>query len=271
MTLMPPLLYDLFYSPGGTGPADPRSAMILLWVMIGVGVIVTGFFLVMRLAGRFRTTPQRAFGETAVLAALVSVLVLVLAGRLPNIWLLYVAPLPIAAAGHAAWGRIRRGGRGRSRSRIRTAWLDMVLEHDAGLFDGEVLKGAYRGRRLSGMGLDELRLLQVELVSDLESLNILGAYLDFAHAGARTGNSADGQHDNTYRANGEQRREGRSHADGGMSEDEAWSLLGLARGASRDDIKTTYRRLMKQVHPDHGGTDYLAHKITQAKDMLLGL
>lgn len=55
-----------------------------------------------------------------------------------------------------------------------------------------------------------------------------------------------------------------------MSEDEAWSLLGLSKGASADDTKLSYRRLMKQVHPDHGGTDYLAHKVTEAKNLLLG-
>lgn len=267
---MPPILYDFFYLPGGDGPADPRSAMVLLWIMIGIGVIFTGFFLVMRLAGRFRTTPQRALGETALLAALVSVVILVLAGRLPYIWLLYTAPLPVTLIGYAIWSRIRHGGR-RGRSNVRTAWLAMVLDHETGLFDGEVLKGVYRGHVLSELSLEELRLLQVELLADPESVHILNAYLDYAHAGAWNSDSAEDRKDNTYRGNGERRHETRSHADGGMNEDEAWSLLGLARGASRDEIKTSYRRLMKQVHPDHGGTDYLAHKITQAKNLLLGL
>ena len=267
---MPPILYDFFYLPGGSGPADSRSAMILLWIMIGTGVIFTGFFLVMRLAGRFRTTPQRALGETALLTASVAVLILVLAGRLTHIWLLYTAPLPITLAGYAIWARIRRGGR-QGRSKVLTAWLAMVLDHEAGLFDGEVLKGAYRGHLLSELSMEQLRLLQVELVADPESVHILNAYLDYAHTGARNRDSAEDRKDNTYRANGERRRETRSGADGGMNEDEAWSLLGLARGASRNEIKTSYRRLMKQVHPDHGGTDYLAHKITQAKDLLLGL
>jgi curved DNA-binding protein CbpA len=55
-----------------------------------------------------------------------------------------------------------------------------------------------------------------------------------------------------------------------MTRAEALRVLGLKDGASADDIKVAHRRLMAQVHPDHGGTDYLAQQINQAKDVLLG-
>ena len=265
---MPPILYDYLYWPMAGAQADARSVEALLWIMFGIGAIVTGFFLVMRLAGRFRVPAPRALAETALIAAFLSVVILVLGGQLTAIWLIYVAPLPVAIAGYALWDS---RGRKRSRSQIRTAWLKMVLDHEGGIFDGQVIKGAYRGRALSTMGLDELRLLQVELVADIESVNILNAYLDFAHAGARRNESSDPGDDNTYRANNGGRRESSSRANGGMSEEEAWSLLGLAKGASAEEIKQSYRRLMKQVHPDHGGTAYLAHKMTEAKNLLLDL
>jgi len=54
-----------------------------------------------------------------------------------------------------------------------------------------------------------------------------------------------------------------------MSRDEALKVLGLAPGAGDDDIRAAYRRLMQQNHPDKGGSDYLASKINQAKDVLL--
>ena len=54
-----------------------------------------------------------------------------------------------------------------------------------------------------------------------------------------------------------------------MTADEAYRVLGLAPGASDEDIKAAYRRLMGQMHPDHGGSDYLAAQINQAKDVLL--
>ena len=262
---MPPILYDIFHWPMEGGPTDPRAAIALLWVMFGVAAVFTGFFLAMRLAGRFRTAAPRALGETAAAAAVISVAILAWAGRLPTVWLLYVLPLPVAAVGYALWDRFGRSGGGRRpKSHVRTVFLKMILDHDAGLFDGEVIKGAYRGTVLSAMTLEELRLLQVEVSSDPDSVHILNAYLDHAHTGARREETADAGADGN--AHGSHRR-----ANGAMSEEEAWNLLGLSRGVSKDEIKASHRRLIKQVHPDHGGTDYLAHKINEAKNLLLGL
>jgi hypothetical protein len=55
-----------------------------------------------------------------------------------------------------------------------------------------------------------------------------------------------------------------------MSTDEALRVLGLKQGATQDDIKAAHRRLLKDYHPDKGGTDYIAAKINEAKDVLLG-
>ena len=239
--------------------------MALLWVLFGVCTVFTGLFLVMRLAGRLRTTAPRALGETTIVAAVLSITILVWAGRLPAIWLLYVLPLPAAVIGYALWGRFGPGnGAKRSDSRIRTPYLKMILDHDAGLLDGEVIKGTYCGMVMSSMTLEELRLLRVEVSPDPDSVNILNAWLDQAHAGARRGESAGAG------ANGNGQQSHRQ-TNGAMNEEEARNLLGLARGASAGEIKASHRRLIKKVHPDHGGTDYVAHKINEAKDLLLGL
>ena len=55
-----------------------------------------------------------------------------------------------------------------------------------------------------------------------------------------------------------------------MSREEALKVLGLGAGASEDDIREAHRRLILQNHPDRGGSDYLASKTNEAKDVLLG-
>lgn len=55
-----------------------------------------------------------------------------------------------------------------------------------------------------------------------------------------------------------------------MTREEAYAVLGLTEGASKDQILAEYRRLMKKVHPDLGGTTYLAARLNEAKDLLVG-
>ena len=69
--------------------------------------------------------------------------------------------------------------------------------------------------------------------------------------------------------NAETQNEPRPAPKSAMAQEEAYRILGLKAGASDEDIKAAYRRLMGQMHPDHGGSDYLAAKINQAKDVLL--
>ena len=57
---------------------------------------------------------------------------------------------------------------------------------------------------------------------------------------------------------------------GAMSRAEAYQVLGLKPGATELDIRDAHRRLMMAAHPDHGGSDWLATRINQARDVLLG-
>lgn len=142
-------------------------------------------------------------------------------------------------------------------STIETVLLRMTLNQASGELYGEVIAGRFAGARLGQLGLDQLRTLLAECAaSDDESARLLESYLDRMHAGWR-----------------EQEREqsdrNAASSGGPMSRDEALQVLGLQPGASREQITKAHRRLMTKLHPDHGGTDYLASKINAARDALL--
>jgi hypothetical protein len=146
-------------------------------------------------------------------------------------------------------------------SAIRTRFLEMRLDHGTGTMDGEVLDGPFAGRRLSDLGLDELlRMLELYGDSDSQSAALLETYLDRERGADWRERGRDGA-----------RPAGQAQSVGGpMTESEALAILGLPAGADPDSIRAAHRRLMQKLHPDRGGSDYLAAKINQAKDLLLG-
>jgi|SRR5579871_1623294 len=158
------------------------------------------------------------------------------------------------------WPNYNLGGRSRSSpgqsTSVRTPWLEMELNHDSGEMRGTVLKGAHAGQRLDQIDRDALVALFREVsVDDAESARLLEAYLD-----------------RTYGADWrpqEQAEPPPERASAGMSRAEALKVLGLEEGASEDDVRAAHRRLILQNHPDRGGTDYIAAKINEAKDILL--
>lgn len=151
------------------------------------------------------------------------------------------------------WGQKSAG----QRSRVATSLLAMELDHDTGRMEGTVLAGPLKGRLLSSLSNDELKALhqQCTALRD-QSRPLLEAWLDRSKAGWREAwNTGPGN--------------GAAAPSGKMSRAEALAVLGLKEGATADDIRAAHRRLMKEFHPDRGGSDYLAAKINQAKDILL--
>jgi hypothetical protein len=142
-------------------------------------------------------------------------------------------------------------------SRVRTAFLEMELDHDAGAMRGRVLAGSHQGASLDA--LDRTTLLNLLSEFDDDSRNLLAAYLDRREPGWREHAQRDAGAD----------RAARGASAGKMTEEEAYQILGVAPGASTEEITRAHRSLMKKLHPDQGGTTYLAARINEAKDVLL--
>ncbi|MDQ2704348.1 MAG: DnaJ domain-containing protein [Pseudomonadota bacterium] len=144
------------------------------------------------------------------------------------------------------------------RSTVRTAALEMELDHDTGGLEGIVLAGRHEQKLLSTMTLRQLRELYGELAGDAESRQLLETYLDGRFPVWRNDAEADGDD-----------RHGVAPGSGAMTKEEAYKVLGLEAGATSADIRKAHRRLMQRLHPDLGGTSFLAARINEAKDVLL--
>jgi hypothetical protein len=170
--------------------------------------------------------------------------------------------LPLAFLGFAVLSRGRFGGgqpSGGGASNVQSAGLDMRLDHDTGEMDGRVLAGRHEGATLSDLSLEKLFEVAEDFRDDPESLRLLEGYLDRTFPRWR-----DDVEDDVGR------RGGTPPGAGAMSKKEAYNILGLEPGAGDAEIRKAHRRLMKQVHPDHGGSAALAARINEAKDTLLG-
>lgn len=243
-----------------------------LWLIaISVGLVV----LVLLLRAFVRAEPKqiiRALNWTAVVLGVGALGYLAASGRLN--WLVALIGSLLAALPRllrllmlipalrqlkAQFQTMRSGGRpspGQT-SRVTTRFLDMSLDHDSGAIHGRVLEGAYAGRTLDDLGLEDLLILLGQCrAEDSESAPLLEAYLDRREGGG-------------WRDRGDHGESSGMAAGGPMTRAEACQVLGVEPDASPEQIVAAHRRLMQKLHPDRGGSDYLAAKINQAKDRLL--
>jgi DnaJ-domain-containing protein 1 len=166
---------------------------------------------------------------------------------------------PFGPGGFSSIGGLFGGGAQRSAgqaSRVRSQFLDMRLDHDTSELSGQIVDGPNAGRSLDEFDLPQL--IAMIAAFDAESVALLESYLDRRFPAWRQnaqGDTAGGQR--------------RTAASGKMTDEEAYQILGLQPGAGRDDISRAHRALMKKLHPDQGGSTYLAARVNEAKDTLL--
>lgn len=248
--------------------------MFILRLLAPLLLAVLAYWGLVRIQRKYALSRQQFRWLLGITAVLLVVLILIVMGRLPvqalaapiifmltfvlrnAHWLLQLSSWLRGRRSSAAGGG--SSGRRSGRSTVNTEWLAMELAHSTGQMDGTVLKGEFKGCRLSALSLSELLSLAQACQHDPDSLQLLEAFLERNHPGWQD------------TASGDQRKGSDVPADSeAMSEALALEILGLSAGASEEQIVTAHRRLMQKLHPDRGGSDYLAQRINAARDFLL--
>jgi len=232
----------------------------MAYLVLGMIALALGLFAMRRFS---QANPANVARRTRMAGGVVS---LVVAGLLFMRGLGVIA-VPLGMFGSwLIWGRTMPpwlGGGGSARrspgqsSRIETDHLQMELDHDSGDMYGRVKKGMFAGRDLAALSPTDLGLLWQDCrLADPQSAQLIEAYLDRIHPSWRE-DMARGESDMSR------------GPDGRMTREEALDILGLAAGADEDAIRRAHRELMLRLHPDRGGSTYLAAKINEAKDVAL--
>ena len=237
----------------------------MIYLLAGVTILLIAVYALKAFSQANPAVLARLLKQGGGFAALAAALVLMLRGRFEfaialgglGFWLLGMGMRPYWTPFRST-GRFRPGGV----SRVRSAMIEMELDHETGAMRGTVLAGPDEGKSLDQMTRPECEsVYRLCLRDDPEGARLLEAYLDRRFAGWRS--AGQGDHNTRTRGSGRTRRAGV------MSEDEAYEVLGLQNGASRDEVVRSHRSLMKKLHPDHGGSTDLAARVNEAKDVLM--
>ena len=175
------------------------------------------------------------------------------------IWMLTGARRP-------SWGGFGMGGTGsgsKGESRTASAWLDMQINHATGEISGRVVQGPFASRDLSDLSQEDCAVLHRGCVTaDPQGARLLEAYFDRRFPGWRQAGEGDTDAGQGGRGIG-------ARVQPGMTEKQAYEVLGIKQGASSAEIGGAHRALMKKCHPDHGGTADLAARVNEARDVLM--
>src|SRR5690349_8576528 len=233
--------------------------------LLGGFAVLSGFLLLVYLfVNADPARLARGLKVTGIVIAVAAVATLAISGRLAVLLAPLAMLLPLLIRVRSLLDRYRPPTGGQS-STVATAFLRMTLDHDTGRMEGTILRGRFAGMRLEELGAaDLLALLRECRADDEEGARLLEAYLDRVHpqwrdelGGERTAGAGGGGGGSAKPASGD------------MGIEEAYAILGLSPGADAEAIKEAHRRLMVKLHPDHGGSDYLATKINRARDVLM--
>ena len=231
--------------------------------LLGGFALLSGFLMLVYLfVNADPARLARGLKVTGIVIAVLAVATLAISGRLAALLMPLAMLMPALIRVRSLLDRYRPPSGGQT-STVATPFLRMTLDHDTGSMTGTILRGRFSGMRVEELGsADLLALLRECRAEDEEGTRLLEADLDRAHPDWR--DELAGERTSTGTGGG-----GTRPSSGDMGVEEAYAILGLSPGADPEAIKEAHRRLMVKLHPDHGGSDYLATKINRARDVLL--
>lgn len=223
---------------------------MLIKLLLAIGFLVLLFYG-MHKYKKLPPAQRRGVALKMLLFGLAGILLLgVITGRMHWFGAVIAAMLPLLRLGFTTAARLlplwlsRTGGR----ASFKTEYLDAQLQVQTGQLSGTVRKGPHAGKAIEQLSREEL----AELAEYYRERDFKSYYLIRF---ARPGDSSGAQQPPPHFAN--------------PSRDEALQILGLSGNPSREDIITAHRRLINKLHPDRGGSDFLAARVNQARDILL--
>ena len=235
----------------------------MTYLLLGLPTLFGVVILLRIYASASPASLSRAVRRTAIASAILGAMLLLLRVPLGFMFVGIGAILPLTLRWRALWpdfGVPLNQPRGKT-SRIDTKYLRMALDHDSGALDGLVLAGRHRDQLLSKLTLEQLLAVRADCIADdPQGVPLIEAYLDRIHGATWREKSGQQSSDDASP----------KRASAAMTREEAFAVLGLPPTANDAEIRETHHRLMMKLHPDHGGSDYLAAKINQARDILLG-
>ena len=242
------------------------SRLVFLIILFGVG------YLLYHLYGKqLRSQGPKGLIKPALIAAIVLLLLAVATGRANAVFALigglFAAAWRFAPVLVRFYPQIRQilgkfapgamGGTGNV-SKVTTATLVMNLDHATGRIDGDITAGQFKDKRLSELSFEEiLQFYTICERQDPEALRLLQAFMEREFP--------DQWQNSTKRSSSAPPPD----ASESVSVSEAWEILGLPPGADKAAIITAHKKLMGRLHPDKGGSTFLASRVNQAKDRLI--
>ncbi|MFT4653583.1 MAG: hypothetical protein ACI82S_001235 [Patiriisocius sp.] len=250
----------------------------MLGLVVLIAVVIIGYVTVGYIRNLKREQRKKVGAKAGALAFITTLLLLALTGKLYILAALGTGLVVFAKRlfpflryfpflkGLYQKAKAAQSSGSSQHSTVETSLLKMTLDHESGNVDGELLATDSKGKYLSEFNLSEL--ISLYALADEQypdSIEVLAAYLDRQYGSDWREAANAGNYSQESEKNSHERYSGE------MTAIEAYAVLGLDNNASHEEIITTHRKLMLKLHPDRGGSNYLAAKINQAKDLLISL